>query len=89
MHLRYNVRYPYPNRRLKGVLSVQAKGKLFCLHGYEKTGFHEATVLCRDKEPVRTSIRHYKCVKCGRVVFVSGRMDDRCIEKSFEKNEKD
>ena len=84
MHLRYNVKYPYPNRRLKGIVFVQARGRLLCLHEYEKTGFHEEITTYPDKEPIRTSIRHYRCAKCGRVVFVSGRTDDRCIEKALQ-----
>ena len=81
----HNVQYPYPDRRLKGVISVQYRGdQLFCRHEYRKMGFHEE-ILDNTHEPIRMSIRHYQCVKCNRKVHVIGRRDDESIKAAIRR----
>ena len=84
----HNVEYPYPGRRLKGLVSVQYRGNTFlCHHAYKKTGFHEELITTAP-EPFRTSIRHYECSKCRRKVHVTGRLDDYSIEKTIARYKK-
>ena len=59
-----NVAYPYPMRRLKGIVEVKNHGRKTCVHRYEQCGFHEG--MCNN---IRVSYRHYKCQTCDRVVI--------------------
>jgi len=69
--MRSNVAYPAPGRRLKHVVSVPVRGRLFCMHLYRQISWHEESDGC-----TRFSIRHYRCDKCGRTVHVYGPGDD-------------
>lgn len=76
----YNVEWPYPGRRLKGIEQVDLPGKKLCPHRYKQIAFHEAF---RNHE--RISIRHYRCSKCSRTVYVNGPVDDISIAAAMAK----
>ncbi len=83
----YDVAYPYPDRRLTGIISIKYPGKKFCRHRYAQSGYHEATTEpLSGQQPVRYSVRHYQCSKCGRIVFVDGYTDDWHISKLLKQN---
>lgn len=62
--------HPEPGRKLKGIVSVPVRGKIFCIHKYRYVGDHIED--CGYEGEV---IRHYRCDKCGRMVYVFGPTD--------------
>ena len=83
-----NVEYPYPNRRLRGIIRVESKGKLLCLHEYAKLGWYEEVESRPGREPMRIPLRYYRCRKCGRTVLVHGPTDEACIEESLQRKQR-
>ena len=80
-HMFDNVEYPYPGRRLQGIVSAPVRGRFLCTHRYNQTGSHEDII---ENGGLAISIRHYKCRKCGRVTFVFGPTDDKIIEQTIQ-----
>ena len=58
---------------MKGIMeefNMEILKKLFCKHNYIKIGFRED-----ETHSIRYSIRHYKCSKCKKEIWVDGRYD--------------
>lgn len=49
---------------------IRLLSKLFCRHTYRKVGWKE-----EEENNVRYSLRLYRCIECGKYIWVDGRRD--------------